>query len=258
MPRKYLPPIHPNAGAEALYRRKLVKLINDMAEEVEKEILVKYKKNPPRFAQDTIPADELQRLIQRLMRKWKKNFEEVSQKLAEYFTNDAQKRTDRLFMKHLREVGWTVDLKMTPQLRDVLKASINEQVSLIKSIPIQYLSDVEGLVMRSVTRGRDLGYLSEELKKRYGMTRRRAALIARDQNNKATAVITATRQLQFGIKKAIWLHSGGGKEPRPKHVAFSGKEYDVAKGAPIGDKPGEYCHPGELISCRCTSKSIVP
>ena len=48
-----------------------------------------------------------------------------------------------------------VDWKMTAAQREVMEATIGEQVALIKSIPAQYLSQVEGMVMRSVAAGGD-------------------------------------------------------------------------------------------------------
>jgi uncharacterized protein with gpF-like domain len=90
------------------------------------------------------------------------------------------------------------------------------------------------------------------------VTKRRAALIARDQNNKATAVFVRVRQKQAGIKKAMWLHSHGGKEPRKTHLANDGKLYDPQKGWFDPDpKVRRRIWPGELINCRCVSRSVV-
>ncbi|MDB5605134.1 MAG: phage head morphosis protein [Bradyrhizobium sp.] len=109
----------------------------------------------------------------------------------------------------------------------IMAATVGQQVSLIKSIPSQYFTDVEGLVMRSVQTGRDLGQLTKDLQEQFGVTCRRAAFIARDQNNKATASMTRARQDELGITQAIWVHSGAGKHPRPTHVAMNGTKYDV-------------------------------
>ncbi len=89
----------------------------------------------------------------------------------------------------------------------------------------------------------------------YGVTKRRAAFIARDQNNKATAVFERTRHVEIGVTEAIWLHSAGGKVPRPEHVAFSGKKYDIRKGAYL---EGKWTWPGVEINCRCVSKPVIP
>jgi SPP1 gp7 family putative phage head morphogenesis protein len=111
--------------------------------------------------------------------------------------------------------------------------------------------------MRSVQTGRDLGTLAKELQKQYGVTKRRAALISRDQNNKATRALTRARQVEMGIKKALWIHSYAGKKPRPTHLRNDGKPFDVVKGW-YDPAEKKFIHPGELVNCRCTSRSIIP
>jgi SPP1 gp7 family putative phage head morphogenesis protein len=131
-------------------------------------------------------------------------------------------------------------------------------VGLIKSVAQQYLADVQGDVMRSVSEGRKLDDLAAALEHRHGVTKRRAALIARDQNNKATAVFERVRQQELGITKARWQHSAGGKEPRPEHVAWGreGKIYDVKEG--MLQEDGKRVWPGTEINCRCFSIPLIP
>ena len=161
-------------------------------------------------------------------------------------------------MQILRDGGFTVRFRMTKVMTEVMKATIGEQVGLIKSIPSAYFTQIEGMVMRAVSVGGDLGPLAKQLRKQYGVTKRRAALISRDQSNKATATLTRVRQLEVGITHAIWLHSGGGKEPRPTHVK-AGRDrvvYDIAKGwwDPAISK---YIWPGTEINCRCVTIPLV-
>lgn len=202
------------------------------------------------------PADILTETIAGLGARWERQFEEASKGLADHFAKAVSERSDAALRSILRKGGISVRFQMTPAQQDIMQATISEQVNLIKSIPAQYLTQVQGAVMRSVQAGRDLAPLAKELEEQYGVTRRRAALIARSQNNIATASMTRARQAELGIKEAIWLHSGGGKKPRPKHVKASGTRYDITKGLPIGDK-GQYVFPGEEINCRCVSRSIV-
>jgi uncharacterized protein with gpF-like domain len=145
---------------------------------------------------------------------------------------------------------------MTKAQRDVLRATVHANVSLIKSIPTQYLNQVEGIVMRSVQQGMAIGPLAKELEKNYGVTRRRAALIARDQNIKATSALNRARQTELGITHAYWQHSHAGNEPRPTHVAMNNKKYSLEKGM-WDSHEKKFIQVGQLINCRCTSKSIV-
>lgn len=255
---KLLPPVHANKGAEVIYRKRLRKLVEDMTASVKYFVEAAYRANEPVIAQDELPARVLQRVVARLGRRWQKRFDEAAPLLAEYFSKGASKRSSKAIEKVLNEGGFSVKFKMTKTMRDVMRGSINEQVSLIRSIPKKYFTEIEGAVMRSVTAGRDLGPLAKQLQTQYGVTQRRAALIARDQNNKMTANFVRVRQQELGVSKAIWMHSHGGKQPRPRHLAFDGQEFDVAKGAPVGDDDGNFVHPGEEINCRCVSRAIVP
>ncbi len=259
---KTLPPVRPNLGTQAIYRQRLDKLINEMNDSVLYWIKATYKSNEPAIAQDALPYAVLQRVIRKLSRRWQRQFDELGPKLAEYSTKAANQRTSKQFEKMLDDAGMTVNFKMTREMRDVMNATIEEQVGLIKSIPQQYFTNVQGSVMRSVISGRDLGDLSKELQKQHGITKRRAALISRDQNNKATASMVRVRQQELGIKEAIWLHSSGGKVPRPTHYSNNGKKYDIIKGwfdkDAHGKGKGAWIRPGELINCRCVSRSVVP
>lgn len=255
---KVLRPVHPNAGIEADYRRRLVALVAEMHNSFDYWISAKYKANKPAIAQDATPAAELQDAIDKLAKQWRSRFKEGSEALARYFATQAFRRSDAALMKILKDAGFTVKFKMTAPMRDILRATIEQNVQLIKSIPEQYLTQVQGAVMRSVQTGRDLGSLAKELEHNYGVSKRRAALIARNQNNMATASMTHVRQTEVGITEAVWLHSHGGKEPRPTHIKNTGKRYNVAEGWFDPDpKVRRNIWPGELINCRCVSKPVV-
>lgn len=258
-----LNPVRPNAGDTAKYRRRLEALIKEMNDSVVFWTEATYKANAPEIAQDELPYAALQRVIRKLSKRWQKRFDEASKELAEYFTKRANQRSAQQLMQMLRDAGFSVKFKMTRAARDVMQASIAEQVGLIKSIPERYFTEVEGAVMRSVQQGRNLSTLTKDLQKNYGVTYRRAKTIASDQNNKMTATLTRVRQQEAGIKEAIWVHSGGGKEPRPNHLAAGQRKqrYDITKGMwdpdAEGKGKGKMIFPGELINCRCVSRPVV-
>lgn len=255
-----LKPVHPSAGIRADYRRKLLKLIDQMFASYEYWIKAAYRKNPPvLLAQDEpTPSKALERALKQLSKRWKRQFDDAAPELAKYFATKVEKRSSAALRKTLKDGGWSVPLNMSPALRDVMAANVAENVSLIKSIPEQFHTQVTGLVMRSVTAGNDLAPLTRQLQKQFGVTRRRAELIARDQNSKATAQITRARYVDMGLKKAVWLHSLGGKTPRRTHLKNNGKPFDIEKGWYDPDpRVKRYIQPGELINCRCVCKPIV-
>ena len=258
---RILVPVVPNAGTAAMYRRRVENLIDAMHKSIVWWISARWRSNPPvkRMAADELPARSLMSELGRLERRWKSRFDDVAPSLAEYFAKRASQRVAGRLEEILREGGMTVEFKLTRAHADAMAAIVDENVALIKSIAEEHLAAVRGHVMRSVSQGRDLKDLVKALEEQFGVTRSRAELIARDQNNKATAALVKLRQQEAGIRKARWVHSGAGKHPRPEHVAFSqgrlgGPIYNVDKGAFL---EGKWTWPGVEISCRCISRPIV-
>jgi hypothetical protein len=252
-----LRPVVANAGIAAAYRKKILMLVDQMARSYVYFLKQQYRATPPRMAQDT-PAQDLDRELRRLSRRWQAQFREAAPRLARWFSRSVDMRSERALRRILRDGGFSVKFKVTPEVRDILDATVAENVSLIRSIPEQFHTEIAGLVMRSVTAGRDLSTLSKELLKRYRITRKRAELISRDQNNKATASIRRARETSLGLEEGIWLHSKAGKEPRPTHLANHGKRFSISEGWLDPDpKVNKRIMPGELINCRCTWRPIV-
>lgn len=251
-------PVHANRGIEAKYRKQLQRMIREMHGSVEYWLAAAYRKDPPRMAAlaaDATPAQRIRKALDGLAKRWIKRFEDYAPILAEAYLEGAFKATDSAFRQALKEAGWAVDFKMTPVMRDAFDAALAENVGLIRSIPQQYLQQVEGVVMRSYAAGRDLETMTKALKQLYPAASHRAELIARDQSNKANATVNKARQLELGITEGIWMHSHAGKTPRPDHVAANGKRFKIAEGCLIS---GKYILPGEEINCRCTWRPVLP
>ena len=251
---KTIRPTRPNAGVEAWYRKKLDSLITEMNDSVVYWLKANYRASGA-MAMDASPAVFMRDAMKKLAKRWQKKFDGLAVKLADRFAGDAMKNSDVSLYNALESEGFTVQFKMSPAMNNALQATITENLNLIRSIPEQYLSQVQTLVMQSVSRGRDLSTLTDELQKRYGITRRRAALIARDQNNKATAVMQTARQQSLGITEGIWRHSHAGKEPRQSHVKADGEKFELSKGLYLD---GKWTLPGEEINCRCTWSPVIP
>lgn len=253
--------VHANRGVESRYRAALAKLIAEMHGSLSYWITAAYRKAPPRvlalaeMAQDAAPSAAMRKTLDELRRRWTERFDEYAPKLAELYMRDTFKASEGAFRAALKDAGWAIEFQMTPAMRDALQAKIAENVGLIRSIPEKYLGQVEGVVMRSYSQGRDLGALTKELTALYPEAAHRAVLIARDQCNKANSVVNRTRQLELNITKGIWQHSHGGKEPRQSHLAADGGEFDIATGKLID---GKYIMPGEEINCRCTWRPVLP
>lgn len=204
------------------------------------------------------PTATLEQTLAQLGAQWQRNLNEAAPKLASYFAKAVDQRTQTELKKILRDGGISVRFQMTPAMKDVLQSTVVENVGLIKSIGSQYHTDVQGLVMRSVQEGRDLAGLSRDLRKRYGITKRRAEFISLDQNNKSTSALMRARQTSIGIEEGIWLHSHAGVTPRPTHLANDGARFSLRDGWFDPDpKVRRRILPGVLPRCRCSWRPVV-
>lgn len=248
-------PVRPSAAIRTTYDQRLTDAVDKMQASIVYWLTAAYRREDPGAVAglDASAAEMLRKAVAKLSRQWLRNFDELADSLTAWFATSVEKRSTTALADSLRKGGFTVRFRPSAAVNEALQAVIGENVALIKSIPEQYLKSVEGAVMRSVQTGRDLAMLTDELTQAHGVTKRRAKLIARTQNNQATAVIVRTRQLEAGLTRARWLHSAGGRVPRPEHVAFSDKTYDIAEGAPVEGK-----WPGVAINCRCVSQPVIP
>lgn len=257
--RKTARAVTPNLGVERAYKRAMEKLIDEMSNSFEYWLAAAYKANPPRMevAMDALPSAELSKKVRDLGKRWIKKFDDMAAAIAHKFTESGRKATDSSFQQALKDAGFAVEFKVTPVMRDAMNATIAENVSLIRSIPREYSLEVEGIIMRGYAAGRDLKTITDELQNRYGITRRRAVTISRDQSNKLNATVTQARRVELGLFEAEWVHSHAGKVPRPSHVK-AGKDkakFDVRKGLLLD---GQWLLPGQAINCRCSSRTILP
>jgi Uncharacterized protein, homolog of phage Mu protein gp30 len=211
----------------------------------------------PSLAMDApSPTKALQAALAKWGQQTIKRFDLASQKIADDFAARNRNATQAAMLAQLKKAGFTVKFEPTHKSIEAFRVVAAENVSLIKSIPRKYHGEVEQKVWNAVRNGSDLSKLSTELRKAHRITVNRAALIARDQNAKAKAVIERVRQQELGINKGIWMHSNAGKEPRPTHVQMDNRPYDLARGMWDKDE-GEWVHPGQLINCRCTMRPVI-
>lgn len=260
----------PNKGLQAAYRKRLIDMISKMQRSVVWWVGATYRERLPEIAQDMAlprwrrmvnyaldrsPSRDLERELKRVMGRWSKEFDGMAETLSRWFVKRANSHSVASMQAALRDAGYTVKMRNNRAVNDVLQSLIIEQANLIKSIPTQYLTEVQGLVMRSVREGRDMGFLKNELQSRYAITERRAITIARDQTNKATESISRVRNKALGITQGIWMHRSGSKVPRKSHVEADGKIFDLSVGLNVD---GENIYPGQLVNCHCTYKPMIP
>lgn len=125
-----------------------------------------------------------------------------------------------------------------------------QNVALIKSIAPESLGRMHSKIVEAVREGRTLRDATAMVRDEFGVSDRRAKLIARDQIGKLNGDITRLRQENIGVDSYTWRGLLDARE-RPEHVAREGKVF-------AWNKPPEDGHPGQPIRCRCTAEPILP
>jgi len=272
-------PIRANAGIEAEYKKRLQALIGNMFASLNHWLSAEYRRQQEKIlaydaatpwwrltldrvpAFDASPARGMRDALRRRMRQWHEEFDEAAVRYATWFANRANATATLATGASIAHVvGFAVQFKPTRAMNNAMQSIIAENVGLIKNISDQTKFQIEGMVMRSVRSGRDLAGLKADLEKIFDDNKARAARIARDQNNKATEALSSVRMKSVGITKAVWIHSGVARQPRPTHVAMHGKPFDLS-----GENAGLYDSavkrfvlPGEEPLCDCTKAPLVP
>lgn len=254
------PLTHPSLP-EARYQARLDRMVEQMTETARKEVerFFRSQWTGDSVAMDASFTSGVSRLLNELSKRFTALFTERAGGLAEALSKGVSDATARQLGQSLKDVSGGVTLKtdvVSGAVAEVSKAGIKENVALIKSIPAQYFQHIEGDVMRSIQTGQGMKDLVADLMKHGAETKKRAELIARDQTSKATTAINRARMQGLGIKQFQWLHSGGGKEPRPLHQALDGQVFDLDNPPVIDERTGERGLPGQLINCFTGSTKV--
>lgn len=263
-----------NISIQQKYRKKLQALVDYMQAYVSRETLKLFrsetgqeyfKEQREAEAMDSKNLGSQARiLMNKLMRKFTQLFDDKSKGLAEGMIGATMNYSKSTLHSSLEQLSGGLSLKtgVVPEgMEDVTRALIAENVSLIKSIPEEYLKNVTGSVMRSITTGNGVPELTRALAYHDGVTDRRAKNIALDQTRKAYNSINKQRLQALNVKQFEWIHSGGGQKPRESHLKIDGhifnfetlEEEQEKLGVPYADRG----IPGHPVNCRCSMRPVI-
>jgi len=149
-----------------------------------------------------------------------------------------------------------------PWLVDQLSLFATQNSQLITSLVDEEIERVSGVVQRGFQQGLPYKSVADEIQSTFGVSRRHAKLIARDQTVKLNASLTKLRQEDLGITEYQWQTSGD-ERVRASHRAIDGMicRWDDPT---VYRKPGEkkwhkrpttmpQNHPGGDVQCRCVT-----
>jgi SPP1 gp7 family putative phage head morphogenesis protein len=256
-----LKPIRPPVAIEREYHKKLKALLQEMDKSLYWWLRAEYRKAEPEIVGDSAMSD-LRDKLKKLVREWMKKFSDKAKEIASWFAGKVQGYTTNNLQQQMKkaklaELGF--DLKFSYHSRKeraVFNSIVEQNVNLIKSIASEHLTKVQGVVLRGIETGHDLSRMTQDLEEGFGVTERRAAMIARDQTAKASNNLSRQRLLDYGVTKGKWMHTSSGKTYRDSHVQMDGEIYDIEEGC-YDDDYGDYVQPGELVNCHCVCVPVI-
>lgn len=124
-----------------------------------------------------------------------------------------------------------------PWLTDQLSLFATQNAELITSLVDDEIQRVSGIVQRGFQQGLPQTTIAEQIEQTFGIARRHAKLIARDQTTKLNSSLTKLRQEELGIETYTWQTSGD-ERVRPSHRLMDGL---ICR----WDDPSLYKHEGE-------------
>lgn len=283
-------PLNFNVGLQKWYVKELLKLVDDLTSEVYEVIKPLYKdlKYQVEFTQDESISSQTRIALNSLKDIFEKKFKDRGKKVAGRMIRKTNRYANTTFLNMMNNMfkgeeevkkagGFLMKGSIiTPEKEEVIKALTYENVSLITNIQTRYFEQITGAVMRSISSGLGVTHIEEELSKYKGMTKRRARNVALDQTRKAYNSINLRNMQDAGIKKAEWVHSGGGQKPRDYHKTRWDGVSGINDGHPNGlngfifslDRPPviqeakgkqkeERGFPGQAVNCLTPQMKIV-
>jgi len=264
-------PLQYNAGVQQEYYSSIYKYFKRMVSKTKEVVEKLFKSHSSKafFKQQALISAvdskenlsvKADRAMNELRITFSKLFRDNSLDLANEMLDSSLKISEINLGHSLKDLTGGVTLKTSgiPKgLETISKSVVKENVSLIKSIPDEYLSHVSEAVMRSITTGNGYPNLIKEISKYSSRTQRHIRNTAYDQTRKAYNSINQQRMMAVGVKKFRWLHSGGGQQPRKDHIAMDGNIYSFDNLPVIEKKTGERGIPGQAINCKCTMEPVI-
>lgn len=138
-----------------------------------------------------------------------------------------------------------------------MKDLLAEQVTLIKSIPLEAAQRVHELTLKALEDSTRSSEIAAEIMRSGEVAVSRANLIARTETSRTASVLTEARAVHIGSPGYFWRTSED-SDVRPDHKILNGK-FIPWDSPPIADRrTGRRAHAGCIYGCRCYPEPVLP
>lgn len=260
-------PVFP-AGIEREYDRISRQYMQLLKESIEEEIpalkeQIMKERGTYRADYRSDSINDVMILLERVLDKIQKRFTEKTQgyglrRKLESLANMTRKLTIREWKKAVdKTLGINImeDYYMGEFFQKAIDRWVDENVSLIMTVPAETLGNMRTIVKDGFVNGKSTTSIMKEIQHKYNVEKSHARLLARDQIGKLNAAVTKAQQQDAGIEEYIWCTCGDGRV-RDSHKALNGKRFRWDEPPIVDSKKNRRCHPGEDYQCRCRAKPV--
>lgn len=242
MPAKPKRPYQPKTGKlEREYGRQLRKIARHVGDIINA------------FAPGDVAADPA---IRRALESYATVIEGWARLTAGRMLDGVQREDDNAWRARSNEMSvWLRDEILNAPTGELMRALLDEQVTLIKSIPLEAAQRVHEWTIAGVedaTRAREV---AEAIKSSNDVAANRATLIARTEVARTSSKLTEARAGHVGSEGYIWRTSGD-SDVRDSHREMNGKY--VRWDTPPTLTDGTTTHAGQIYNCRCYPEPVIP
>lgn len=242
------------------YNAELQRMVRRIKKDIDQSIKPQVKDLEFEYTADSW-ADVIEVSLAALRQRWSGAvFNRFAERMASNFVQAVNLQNQQQFQNQYKSFGINI-YAGNQAVSDYLDATVKDNVRLIKSIPDQYLTQVESIVLGNMRAGMRPSAINKQLQDQFGVTERRARVISRDQTSKAANGLAKKMMQSAGFEYYEWITSED-ERVRSRHRKISDKVTAYGKGIyrwddpPLSDK-GEPISPGTDYSCRCIARPVL-
>lgn len=169
--------------------------------------------------------------------------------------NEILSQDVRSWKEHTKEMGKALrDEILNAPTGEVFRQLMEQNVSLIKSIPIEAAQKVHEMVIENLSTGDRPISLIDEIVRIGNVTTNRATLIARTETARAANTLVQSRAQAVGSEGYIWRTSND-LVVRLSHRKMNGTYVKWSEPPELDKMTG---HAGMLPNCRCWPQPVLP
>lgn len=194
--------------------------------------------------------------IQRVLRSYSDMLGPWAKNVANRMLLNMHKRDAKMWKEISEQMGQQLAVELeTTKTGELFRQALNEQVALIKSLPLEAAERVHHLTQEALLKGERASTIVEDILRTGEVTKSRAVLIARTEVARTATELTKVRATEAGLTHYVWRTSED-TDVRSSHKKMNNKVF--AFNQPPEVEPGKFYHPGEFPNCRCYAEVIVP